>query len=354
MSDEKNNDTAETIQVKKKNRYVEVIAILFLIAGVIWMASIFFDFSNSVQTNNAQVDGDILAVTSHVTAYVKEIKFDRYGTVHAGDTLALLDDDELAIKVTQAEADLEIAKANLFTIQQAVVISKSSQTSTEARLKGNAANLEKAEKNYKRFENMYRDSAVTLNQFDQVTAQLKSEQAYLQAMQSDVTTGKSVTQQNELNIESAKATVKRKEADLAFAQLQLSYTKIIAPADGIVGERTIQKGELVNANQVLVEIVLQHKKWVTANFKETQLEEIKPGQRVEIRVDAVGGKTFEGKVSDLSPATGAKFSMVAPDNSTGNFVKITQRIPVRIEFTASPDKLVEVRPGMNVTVEVEK
>lgn len=354
MSDEKNNAPTETAQVKKKNRWIEVIAILFLIAGVMWMASIFFDFGNSVQTNNAQVDGDIVSVTSHVSAYIKEIKFEQYVTVKKGDTLVLLDDEELAIKVAQAEADLEVAKASLLTVQQAVVISNSSLTSTEARLKGNAANLEKAEKNYKRFENMYRDSAVTLNQFDQVTAQLKSEQAYLQAMKSDVNTGKSVTEQNELNIASAKATVKRKEADLAYAKLQLSYTKIIAPANGIVGERTIQKGELVNANQVVAEIVLQNKKWVTANFKETQLEEIKPGQQVEIRVDALGGKAFEGKVSELSPATGAKFSMVAPDNSTGNFVKITQRVPVRIEFSASPDKLTEVRPGMNVTVEVEK
>lgn len=354
MSDEKINEAAADSQVKKKNRLIEVIAILFLIAGVLWMASIFFDFSNSVQTNNAQVDADIVSVTSNISANITAIKFDRYATVHAGDTIVLLDDTELAIKVAQAQADLDIAIANLSTIEQAVVISKSSQTSTEARLKGNAANLEKAEKNFKRFENMYRDSAVTLNQFDQVTAQLKSEQAYLQAMQSDVITGKSVTEQNELNSASAKATVKRKQADLAFAQLQLSYTKIIAPVDGIVGERTIQKGELVNANQVLVEIVSQNKKWVVANFKETQLEQIKPGQVVQIKVDALGGKIFQGKVSSLSPASGAKFSMVAPDNSTGNFVKITQRFPVRIEFSDTPDKLVDVRPGMNVTVEVEK
>jgi membrane fusion protein (multidrug efflux system) len=354
MSEEKPSPGAEIKQEKKKNRFIEIFAILVLIAGVIWMVSIFFDFSNSIKTNNAQVDADISAVTSRVSAYIKDVRFKEYDTVHAGDTLVLLDGTEFLIKVAQAEADLDIANANLLSIEQAVVVSKSSQTSTEAKLKGNTANLEKAEKNYHRFENMYRDSAVTLNQFDQVTAQLKSEQAYLQAMESDVTTGKSVTAQNELNIESARATVKRKEADLAFAQLQLSYTKVIAPADGIVGERTIQKGELVNANQVLVEIVMQNKKWVAANFKETQLEGIKIGQKVEIMVDALGGKSFEGTVSNLSPATGAKFSMVAPDNSTGNFVKITQRIPVRIEFTDSPEKLAEVRPGMNVTVEINK
>ncbi|MNE44512.1 putative multidrug resistance protein EmrK [compost metagenome] len=157
-----------------------------------------------------------------------------------------------------------------------------------------------------------------------------------------------------MNIESSKATIKRKEADLAAARLQLSYTKIMASSDGIIGERTIHLGELVNVNQVLAEIVIQNKKWVIANFKETQMEEIKVGQQVDIMVDALGGKTFKGKVSELSPATGAKFSMVAPDNSTGNFVKITQRIPVRIEFTDAPEKLSEIKPGMNVSVEVKK
>ena len=354
MSEENNNDTAVAKPEKKKRLLVEIVAIIFLIAGVVWMASIFFDFGNGIKTNNAQVDADISSVTSKVSAYIKEIRFKEYSNVRAGDTLVILDDVEYVIKVQQAEADLAIALANLATIEQAVAVSKSSLNSTQAKLKGNEANLEKAEKNFKRYENMFKDSAVTRNQFDQVTAQLKSEKAFLEAMQSDVNTGKSVTTQNELNSEAARATVKRKQADLAFAQLQLSYTKIIAPADGIVGERTIHTGELVNANQVLVEIVVQNKKWVAANFKETQLEEIKVGQHVDISVDALGGKVFDGIVSNLSPATGAKFSMVAPDNSTGNFVKITQRIPVRIEFTASPDKLSEISPGMNVTVEIKK
>jgi membrane fusion protein (multidrug efflux system) len=354
MADETNNNAEDKTQEKKKNRAIEIVAIFFLIAGVIWMASIFFDFGSGIKTNNAQVDADISAVTSRVSSFIKEIRFKEYDTVHAGDTIVILDDAEFHIKVVQAEADLEIARANLETAQQSVVVSKSSMTSTEARLKGNTASLEKAEKNYKRFENMYKDSAVTANQYEQSMAQLKSEQAYVEAMQSDVVTGKSVTTQNELNIISSMATVKRKEADLAAAQLQLSYTKIIAVADGIAGERTIQKGDLVNVNQVLVEIVQKDRKWVSANFKETQLEKIKVGQHVEISVDALDGKVFNGVVANLSPATGAKFSMVAPDNSTGNFVKITQRVPVRIEFADTPDKLAEIKPGMNVTVEVQK
>jgi len=354
MTDKSTTDAEDKKQVNKRNLFVEIAAILFLIAGVLWMASIFFDFSNKIKTNNAQVDADIAAVTSRVAGNIKEIRFKEYGTVRNGDTLVLLDDREFLIKVAQAEADLAIAKASLASVQQAVVISKSNLEATEARLKGNLANLEKAEKNFTRFENMFRDSAVTRNQFDQVTAQLKAEQSYLEAMQSDVVTGKSVTEQNQLNIESAKATVKRRIADLEAAKLQLSYTKILASADGIAGVKTIQTGEMINVNQVLVEIVLQAGKWVDANFKETQLNNIKVGQPAEIMIDALDGKVFEGRVGELSPATGARFSMVAPDNSTGNFVKITQRIPVRIEFISPPEELTEVKPGMNVTVEIKK
>ena len=354
MDAEKNGSAGDVKQEIVRNRYLEYIALAFFAAGVIWTASIFFDFSTSINTNNAQIDADISSIVARVPSYIKDIRFTAYGTVQAGDTLVLLDDAEFLIKVAQAAADLEIAKANLEAIQQAVILSKSSEASTEARLKGNAANLEKAEKNYTRYESMYKDSAVTTNQFDQVTAQLKSEQASLEAMQNDLLTSKSVTTQNELNIASAKATVKRKTADLAAAQLQLSYTKIIATANGILGERTIQAGEFVNTNQVLVEIVLQDKKWVSANFKETQLAEIKLGQPVAIKIDALGGKVFDGIVSNFSPATGAKFSMVGPDNATGNFVKITQRVPVRIDFTTPPSELAIVKPGMNVTVEVKK
>jgi membrane fusion protein (multidrug efflux system) len=125
-------------------------------------------------------------------------------------------------------------------------------------------------------------------------------------------------------------------------------------ADGYAGERTISVGELIGANQVVATLVLSNKVWVTANFKETQIGKIKLGQEVTITIDALNDKEFKGKVAGFSPATGAKFSMVEPDNSTGNFVKITQRIPVKIDFEASEKELEEVKPGMNVTVEVKK
>jgi membrane fusion protein, multidrug efflux system len=237
--------------------------------------------------------------------------------------------------------------------EQNVTTAQSQEAASEAKLQGNTASLERAEKNYKRYENMFADSAVTRNQYDQVIAQWKTDQAFLKAGEKEVLASRSVTEQSQKNIIAARASVKRKEADLAAALLQLSYTVFIAPTDGTAGERTIFTGELVHANQILLDIV-PDKKWVVANFKETQLKEMKVGQQVVIQVDALGGRSFDGKIKNLSPATGARFSMVAPDNSTGNFVKITQRIPVMIAFDASPDALETVKPGMNVTVKVKK
>ncbi|MCU0363272.1 MAG: HlyD family secretion protein [Bacteroidales bacterium] len=352
MTEETNKPAGE--KPKKKYRYSEIAAVILLVAGSLWIVSLFLDFSLHIKTNNAQVDADLVAVTSRVSGFIREIRFDAYNTVNKGDTLVLLDDEEFAIKVAQAAADLELARASLRVARQAVVTSESQEASAIARLQGNTASLERAEKNFRRYENMFADSAVTRNQYDQVIAQWKTDQAYLEAGEKEVLASRSAKQQNIINVGAAEASVKRKEADLNAAMLQLSYTVIVAPADGIAGERTIHTGELVNVSQVLLEMVLQNKKWVTANFKETQLSGIRAGQKAIIEVDALGGKSFNGIIRNLSPATGARFSMVAPDNSTGNFVKITQRVPVRIEFEAEGPELVEVRPGMNVTVRIKK
>jgi membrane fusion protein (multidrug efflux system) len=339
---------------KRTNRYLEIIAAIFLLAGVVWVFTLIFDFSSGIKTNNAQVEANIASINSHVTGNIIGIRFESYSTVKAGDTLVLLDDAEFRIKVAQAEADLAIAKANLRSIEQSVITSVSNQEAALAKQKGNIASLDKATSNYKRFENMFADSAVTRNQFDQAKAQFKTDQAYLEASEKEVLASKSVTEQYKMNSESAMATVSRKEADLAAARLQLSYTVIVAPVSGIVGERTIQLGELVSNNQALVSIIEQNHKWVLANFKETQVKDMKIGQAVKISLDALDDKEYSGKVKDLSPATGAKFSMIEPDNSTGNFVKITQRIPVLIEFDATPEELKDVKPGMNATVVIRK
>jgi len=354
MSEEQEKGAGVQAIEKKRNRLLTVLSFVFLIAGALWIISLFFNFSRHESTNNAQVEAYMNSVTSRATGYIKAIKFEANQYVHRGDTLVLLDDEEYVIKVKQAAADLAIAEGNLHSLKQSTITSLSNQEAVKERLVGDVANLEKAEKDYQRFKNMYADSAVTRNQYDQVVSKMQSAEAYLKAGQKEYLASSSVTKQSHTDLEASKATVARKKADLEAAQLQLSYTVITAPADGFIGERTISLGELVNTNQVLANLVLNQKLWVSANFKETQIEKIKQGQEVTIIIDALDGKEFKGKVIGFSPATGAKFSMVEPDNSTGNFVKITQRIPVKIEFEASAKELSEVKPGMNVTVKVIK
>lgn len=353
MSEE--NKPAEGIQKdKKRNTILTIISFIFLAAGGLWILSLFFDFSNYETTNNAQVEAYISNVSARASGHIAAIRFETNQVVHKGDTLVILDDSEYLIKVSQAEADLAIAVGNLHSLEQTIITSSSNQSAAKEKLAGDLASLEKAQKDYQRFKNMYADSAVTRNQYDQVVSKLRSEEAYLKAGKKGLDANNSVTKQSNINLEAARATVARKKADLEAVKLQLSYTNIIAPADGIAGERNLSIGELINANQVIATIVLNQKLWVSANFKETQIRKIKIGQQVVITIDALGEKEFRGKVTGFSPATGAKFSMVEPDNATGNFVKITQRIPVKIEFESDPKDLEEVKPGMNVTVEVKK
>ncbi|WP_281321817.1 HlyD family secretion protein [Flavobacterium aestivum] len=354
MSEENTTNEAAAKSEKRRNTILTILSFVFIIGGGIWILSLFFDFHRYETTNNAQVESYINSVTARATGHVAVIHFDSHQFVHKGDTLVVLDDEEYRIKVKQAEADLAVAEGNLHSLEQSIVTAASNQAASKDKLAGDMADLEKAQKDYERFKNMYADSAVTRNQYDQVVSKLQSTKAYLNAGEKELLASKSITAQSHTNLEAASATVARKKADLDNALLQLSYTRIIALADGYVGERTISVGELINANQVVATLVLNQKLWVNANFKETQIEKIKQGQEVTITIDALDDKEFKGKVVGFSPATGAKFSMVEPDNSTGNFVKITQRIPVKIDFEASAKELADVKPGMNVTVEIKK
>ena len=354
MSDvEKDNEIALKTE-KKRNKILTILSFIFVILGGIWILSLFFDFNKYETTNNAQVESYMSNVTSRVSGYIVDIRFEANQYVHKGDTLVVIDDKEFVIKVRQAEADLAVAEGNLRSLEQSVVTAIANQAASKDNLEGDRASLDKAEKDYQRFKNMIADSAVTVNQYDQVVSKLQSTKAYLNAGEKQLQASSSTTKQSYTNLEASRATVERKKADLDNALLQLSYTKIIALSDGFVGERSISVGDLVNANQVLASVILNTKLWVTANFKETQIANIKQGQEVTISIDALNGKEFKGKVNGFSPATGAKFSMVEPDNSTGNFVKITQRIPVKIDFEASADELAAVKPGMNETVEIIK
>ena len=346
-----NQDSAETEKKENsKNRILSILSIVVMAAGILWAASILFNLRGENFTDNAQIDGNISNVGARVQSYIKEIRFHANQKVNKGDTLVLLIDDEFRIKTMQAEADLENAIASLHVQEASYQVALANSDAQRASIGAAKANYDKADKDYDRYSNMYKDSAVTRNTFDGITASKESASANYDAVQKQQAASRLTAEQILISMETLKATIKRKEADLAFARLQLSYCSVTAPYEGECGERTIQEGQLVNTGQSLVSLVRSHDVWVTANFKEIQMENLSIGKKVKIKVDAFDDATFEGKISSLAPASGAKFSMVPPDNATGNFVKIIQRIPVRIDFTSDKKELEKLKPGMNVSV----
>ncbi|MFI5218070.1 MAG: HlyD family secretion protein [Bacteroidia bacterium] len=343
------NDTG-----KSKNKILSIISIIIIGAGILWAASLLFNLRGENFTDNAQIDGYINNVASRVQSYIKEIRFRANQNVKKSDTLVMLVQDEFLIKTKQAEADLENAEAALAVQEVAYKVALANSEAQLASIGAAKASFTKADKDYYRYENMFKDSAVTRNNFDGMTASKESASANYEAVQKQQTAARLNAEQILKNLETLKANIKRKAADLDFARLQLSYCTITAPFDGECGERTIQEGQFVNAGQSLVSLVSSNDVWVTANFKEIQMEELSIGKKVRIKVDAFEDKTLEGTISSFSPATGAKFSMIPPDNSTGNFVKIIQRVPVRIDFTSDKNELKLLKPGMNVSVYLSK
>jgi membrane fusion protein (multidrug efflux system) len=209
-----------------------------------------------------------------------------------------------------------------------------------------------AQRDFERYANLIKDGAITQQAFDQAKAQKETAQAaYTAAVDQYNAAVKQVgTTQSQLGVSSSGVTQRQAEVD--FAKLQLSYTQIKAPVTGIVSKKNVQKGQLIQAGQALFAIVHENSLFVTANFKETQLEKLKPGLKVSIVADAYPDEVIVGEVYNFAPITGAKGSLLPPDNATGNFVKVVQRVPVKIKITSKQQVLEKLRPGMSVKVSV--
>jgi membrane fusion protein, multidrug efflux system len=286
--------------------------------------------------------------------------------VKEGDTLVVLDDRDLALRVIQAEAALENAKASLATSQASyttsqenVLTSRSNTEAADASIEIAQVRAKRAEQDFKRYQELIKTNSVTQQQYEQAEAekdaalkQLDVARRQREALSRETSARKAQSNVSDRNIALAQTVVKEREADLQFARLQLSYSYILAPATGVISRKSVQPGQYVQAGQSLFALVTEKQKWVVANFKETQLDKMKAGQIVEIKVDAFPGDVFSGKIESLSPATGAKFSLLPADNASGNFVKVVQRVPVKIVLTEKAEKAALLRAGMNVIVDV--
>lgn len=338
-------------QKKPRKLVFPIILGLVLVGALIFTIKEYVFLQSHAETDDAQVDGDISPVIARVPGYVMEIRFKDNQYVHAGDTLVVLDDRDYKIKLDQALAAQNAAQKNVAATGAIIAEAQSNIAVQHANIEQAQVRLWKATQDYERYKNLYDDHAITKAQLDEATADKESAQANLDAAKSQVPViDKRINTGKEQTVASASIIDSRK-ADVEYARLQLTYTVITAPASGIISKRNIQIGQLVQAGSPLFSVVHEDI-YVTANFKETQLSDIKLDQKVDIRVDAFDKQVIPGTVESFSGATGAKFSLLPPDNATGNFVKVVQRVPIRIRIDADSSVLRKMRPGMSVDVTV--
>ena len=336
-------------------RVTSWIAGLLLLALVVWGGAAGWRLWHYEETNDAQVEEYINPINSKVGGFIRRINYEENQPVKAGDTLVVIDDRDYRLPVAEAEAALANAQAQLQVLGGNVRTSESSSAVSQAQIGAARARLAEQQKEYARYRQLLADEAVTRQQFERIETALAVARSEYQALQGGYQTSLSRVSETQSQRPVLLAEIKRRQVALEKARLDLSYTTVTAPYAGKMGRKTIQEGQLIQPGAPLAYIVNEQAgKWITANFKETQLRHMHVGQPVRITTDAYPGQAFHGQVESLSPATGARFSLLPPDNATGNFVKVTQRIPVRIRLTDPAEKTAQLSAGMNATVLLEK
>lgn len=331
-----------------------IVAIAVIIGAVVWVGSRFIRLGNVEFTDNAQIRRQIVPVISRVQGYIKEIRFNEYRPVKKGDTLIIIDDADMRLNVARARADYNNALAGKDVASGSVTSASANVAVSEASIAEAKVVMDMAAKDLARYEKLLEQDAVTPQQYDGARTDYEAKKARYLTLSRQLSATSTVVDVNRRRISQSDAGIELAKALLETAELNLSYTVITAPCDGYTSRKEIQVGQLVQPGQTLLDVVESGNVWVTANYKETQLQHIAPGSKVEIKVDANPDVLFKGEVSALSTATGASLSLMPQDNSAGNFVKVRQRIPVRIEFSRDNDSaaMAGLRTGMNVECSV--
>ena len=342
-----------------RRKIVLPIVILLVLGALAWAFTRWSYSRAHESTDNAQVDGHIIPVLAKVGGYVSEVLVSENQPVRQGAVLARIDAAEFRVRLAQAEADLQAAVATAGgggttgQAQAGIATAESQRAVTTAQIQAAQANLDRARSDFSRYQELASKQIVSQQQLDAARANVQAQEASLVALQRQQSAGGA-------SITSAVAGQRLAEARLAAARaardnaaLQLSYTELTSPVSGQISRKTVEVGQLVQPGQTLLSIVADTGVWVTANFKETQLHDLRVGQPVEIEVDAYGGAKVRGTVESISSATGAKFALLPPDNATGNFTKVVQRVPVRVDIRkgCGPDR--PLRPGMSVVAHVK-
>jgi membrane fusion protein (multidrug efflux system) len=304
-------------------------------------------------TNDAYVRAEMTRLSSRVAGEILTVAANDFQRVKAGDLLIQIDPADYQAQVAQAEASVAAAQAALDNLSNQVELQYATIAQAEAQLVSAAAQEVEAKQEQERQQSLSQTESGTRQKFEQATA------AYAKA-QADVRASRAVIAAQRHQMEVLAGTKKQRAADvlgaqaaLASARLKLGYTKIVAPFDGVVGERQVQPGDYVNIGSNLINVVPLPNVYVIANYKETQLTRVKPGQSVDITVDSFPNEKLHGRVERVSPASGSQFALLPPDNATGNFTKVVQRVPVRIELDKNQPLLERLLPGMSVVTNIQ-
>ena len=396
-NDQRSDKDDEPPQKKTRRKFiiVAVVILLVLIAGLFYWHSTY-----SEDTDDAQVDGDLYQVSSRVTGQITKVYIDDNQRVNAGDAIAEIDPRDYLVALEQSQANLASAEAaaNQATVNVPITSVSTSTTvntssadvlsavagvaQSERQVQAAAAQVDMAQANaiksqldVDRYTPLVKSDVISKQQFDAAIAQATADKASVLSAQASLIAQQEAVRQaqqkaiqsrsqaseaarnrpDQVRVQQARATaaladVKQAQARVDQAKLNLSYTHITAPVAGIVNKKNVQVGANVSIGQDMLTIVPLNNLWVTANFKETQLDKIRPGQNVNIKVDALGGRQFSGKITQVGGATGSRLSLFPPENATGNYVKVVQRIPVRVDFTNldQENKDYALRPGFSV------
>lgn len=338
--------------VKKFFRNAVIIAIV--VVGFVWVCGHFVHLGDVEWTDNAQVRRNIVPINSRVQGYVERICFDDFEEVKAGDTLVIIDNSEYLLRVAQSNASYQRSLVDCTAMGTTISTTENNLTVNDAAIEELRIRMEQAERDYHRYEQLLSQKSVTQQQYENMKVNYEAlKSKYDMSVRQKKSTSLFKTEQTQ-RLDQRKAEIEAASAALELAKLNLSYTVITAPCDGIASRKNIQLGQLIQPGQNLLSLVESDNVWVIANYKETQTANIAEGMTVDVKVDAVPGVVYKGIVTTIANATGSQYSVVPVDNSTGNFIKVEQRIPIRIDFSSenTAEELKRLRSGMNVECEV--
>lgn len=342
------------MKVGTKRMLRNIVTIAVILAGMLWVCSKFCHFGRVEYTDNAQVRKNIIPVNSRVQGFIEKVCFDDFEFVHKGDTLVVIESSEYELRLVQARANYQKALMEGSAMTTVISTTENNLEVSDATIEETRIRLEQAETDFGRYEQLYAQKAVTRQQYDNAKADYEATRAKYDMLVRQKKSTALVKDEQTQRLEQNGTDVEVAKAAQKLAELNLSYTVVRAPCDGVTSRKFIQEGQLIQPGQTLLSVVEYGNVWVMANYKETQTANIREGMPVDILVDAVPGVKYTGRVSAMSNATGAQYSPVPQDNSAGNFVKVEQRVPVKIVFTEenSRETIDLLRSGMNVECEV--